>query len=63
MAGELASGSTEDATSRDTGTPELLQAPRQGCPHAVERGSDHGELSEKKVRWIAQACGDILLSS
>jgi integrase len=58
---QLASGSTEDATSRDTSTKTLLQLLAKAAP-MLWNGSDHGELSEKKVRWIAQACGDILLA-
>jgi integrase len=64
---QLASGSTEDATSRDTGTKTLLQLLAKAAPMLWNGSggkglSDHGELSEKKVRWIAQACGDILLA-
>lgn len=60
---ELASGATEDATPRldQTAPRTLLHLASKAAP-MIWNGSDHGQLAEKKVRWIAQACGDILLA-
>jgi integrase len=57
----LASGETEGATSRETGVHTLTQLLAKAAP-LLWNGSDHGDLSERKVRWIAEACGDILLA-
>ncbi|HET9848462.1 MAG TPA: hypothetical protein VFR68_07915 [Candidatus Dormibacteraeota bacterium] len=59
---ELASGEATDATPRtDQTPPTVLRLLAKAAP-LLWNGSEHGQLSEKKVRWIAEHCGDILLA-
>ena len=60
---ELVSGETTDATVRadQTSPKTLLRLLAKAAP-LLWNGSEHGQLSEVKVRWIAEHCGDILLA-
>jgi integrase len=59
---ELAAGEVEDATVKtDNRTVRTLSQLLAKAAPMLWNGSGHGELSEKKVRWIVAECGDTQL--
>ena len=61
---QLARGETEDAARRTDAQPQLLsQLLAKAAPVLWQPGSEHGQLCERKIRWIIKQCGDPRLSS